>query len=48
MLSGLTIAGTYYASAYFLAKSTAETLFQLPIPVIFSVVVYWIVGLQVR
>jgi ATP-binding cassette subfamily G (WHITE) protein 2 len=40
-------AGTYYASAYFLAKSTAETLFQLPVPIIFSVVCYWIVGLQV-
>ena len=27
--------GTYYASAYFIAKIVAETLIQLPIPVIF-------------
>jgi ATP-binding cassette subfamily G (WHITE) protein 2 len=39
-------AGTYYASAYFLAKVTAEVLLQLPIPVLFSAIVYWLVGLQ--
>jgi hypothetical protein len=40
-------AGTYYASAYFLAKYAAETVFQLPMPIIFSALVYWISGLQV-
>lgn len=39
-------AGTYYASAYFMAKITAETATQLPIPVVFSAIVYWLVGLQ--
>lgn len=39
-------AGTYYVSAYFLAKTTAETLFQLVTPVLFSCTVYWLVGLQ--
>jgi len=39
-------AGTYHASAYFLAKMTSETLFQLPVPVIFSCIVYFLVGLQ--
>jgi len=39
-------AGTYYASAYFMAKITAETATQLPIPIIFSAIVYWLVGLQ--
>eukprot|EP00245_Coleochaete_scutata_P004681 TRINITY_DN1751_c0_g1_i1.p1 TRINITY_DN1751_c0_g1~~TRINITY_DN1751_c0_g1_i1.p1 ORF type:complete len:601 (+),score=90.96 TRINITY_DN1751_c0_g1_i1:314-2116(+) len=40
-------AGTYYVSAYFLAKIAAETLTQLPSPVIFSCIVYYIVGFQV-
>lgn len=39
-------AGTYHASAYFLAKVSAETLFQLPMPIVFSAIVYWLVGLQ--
>ncbi|CAN0065738.1 unnamed protein product, partial [Phaeothamnion confervicola] len=39
-------AGTYYASAYFLAKITAETIFQLPLPIIFSCIVYFIIGYQ--
>ncbi|KAL6746463.1 P-loop containing nucleoside triphosphate hydrolase protein [Haematococcus lacustris] len=39
-------AGTYYVSAYFLAKSTAETIFQLLIPVVFSVAAYFLIGLQ--
>jgi hypothetical protein len=39
-------AGTYYASAYFMAKTTSDTLVQLPIPVIFSAIVYFMIGLQ--
>jgi ATP-binding cassette subfamily G (WHITE) protein 2 len=39
-------AGTYYASAYFMAKITADFTTQLPIPLIFSAIVYWLVGLQ--
>lgn len=39
-------AGTYYASAYFMAKITADTLIQLPIPIIFSAIVYFMIGLQ--
>jgi ATP-binding cassette subfamily G (WHITE) protein 2 len=38
--------GTYYASAYFMAKVTAELATQLPIPLLFSAIVYWLVGLQ--
>lgn len=39
-------AGTYCTSAYFLSKSVAELLFQTPQPIIFSTVVYWLVGFQ--
>jgi ATP-binding cassette subfamily G (WHITE) protein 2 len=39
-------AGTYYVSAYFLAKSFAELVFQLIFPMLFTVVVYFIVGLH--
>lgn len=39
-------AGSYYASAYFLAKTTIDTLISLPNTIIFSVIVYWLVGLQ--
>ena len=39
-------AGTYYVSAYFLAKSTAELLFQLFFPVVFSCVMYFLVNLH--
>ena len=39
-------AGTYYASAYFLAKTTAETVTQIVIPIFFSVTVYFLVGFQ--
>jgi hypothetical protein len=38
-------AGTYYASAYFMAKVAAELTTQLPIPIIFSCIVYWLAGL---
>lgn len=39
-------AGTYYVSAYFLAKSTVDTLISLPLPIVFSVITYWLSGLQ--
>ena len=39
-------AGSYYASAYFLAKTTIDTLISLPNTLIFSCIVYWLVGLQ--
>lgn len=39
-------AGTYQVSAYFLAKNVLDALFQLPGPIIFSCIVYWMVGLQ--
>ncbi len=39
-------AGMYYASSYFLAKTTAETIVQLIIPIFFSCTVYWLVGFQ--
>lgn len=34
-------AGMYYVSAYFLAKSTAESLMYIVAPVCFSSIVYW-------
>jgi ATP-binding cassette subfamily G (WHITE) protein 2 len=40
-------AGTYQVSAYFLAKNCIETLVSLPMPIIFSCIVYWLIGLQV-
>jgi ATP-binding cassette subfamily G (WHITE) protein 2 len=39
-------AGTYYASAYYLARTVCEIVLQLPSPILFSCVVYWLVGLQ--
>ncbi|CAF2346165.1 unnamed protein product [Rotaria sp. Silwood2] len=38
--------GTYYASAYFIAKIVAETLIQIPVPIIFSSVLYFLIGFQ--
>ena len=38
--------GTYFASAYFTAKIIADTLVQIPVPIIFSCIVYFLVGLQ--
>ncbi|CAF0780892.1 unnamed protein product [Adineta steineri] len=38
--------GTYFASAYFTAKIAAETLIQLPVPIVFSFIVYFLIGLQ--
>jgi ABC-type multidrug transport system permease subunit len=39
-------AGTYRSSAYFLAKNLSEASFQLLAPVVFSSIVYFIIGLQ--
>jgi len=39
-------AGMYYASAYFVSKTLAESLVQLIIPIIYSIPVYWLAGLQ--
>jgi ATP-binding cassette subfamily G (WHITE) protein 2 len=39
-------AGTYNVSAYYLAKNVADLLLQIPGPVIFSPIVYFMVGLQ--
>ena len=39
-------AGTYQVSAYFLAKNFADLVIQFPGPIIFSCIVYWMVGLQ--
>ena len=36
--------GTYYVSSYFIAKTLAETLWQLSSPLLFSFVVYWLAG----
>eukprot|EP01035_Chromulina_nebulosa_P019214 gene19214-25065_t len=38
--------GSYYVSAYFLAKSLADALVQSPFPIVFTCVVYPITGLQ--
>ncbi|KAI7840440.1 hypothetical protein COHA_005866 [Chlorella ohadii] len=38
--------GMYYASAYYLAKSTAEAFIYVVAPVSFSCIAYWMVGLQ--
>ncbi|CAF3369437.1 unnamed protein product [Rotaria sp. Silwood1] len=38
--------GTYFASAYFVAKILADTLVQLPVPILFSCIVYFLIGLQ--
>eukprot|EP01126_Amoeba_proteus_P060970 TRINITY_DN8131_c0_g1_i35.p1 TRINITY_DN8131_c0_g1~~TRINITY_DN8131_c0_g1_i35.p1 ORF type:complete len:617 (-),score=126.37 TRINITY_DN8131_c0_g1_i35:111-1895(-) len=40
------MAGTYYSSAYFVSKSCVDSVTQAPIPIIFSVIVYWLVGFQ--
>ncbi|CAF3879499.1 unnamed protein product [Rotaria magnacalcarata] len=39
--------GTYFASAYFIAKIVAETLIQIPVPIIFASIVYFLIGYQV-
>jgi len=39
-------AGTYYSSAYFMAKIASDTVLQLLMPILFSCIVYWLVGLQ--
>lgn len=39
-------AGSYFVSAYYMAKIAADTLLQFTSPIIFSVIVYWLVGFQ--
>jgi ATP-binding cassette subfamily G (WHITE) protein 2 len=39
-------AGSYYVSAYYLAKILSETILQIITPVIFSAIVYFLVGFQ--
>ncbi len=39
-------AGTYFVSAYFLSKTTVETLCTAPASIVFSAIVYWLSGLQ--
>eukprot|EP00026_Physarum_polycephalum_P005293 Phypoly_transcript_05325.p1 GENE.Phypoly_transcript_05325~~Phypoly_transcript_05325.p1 ORF type:complete len:643 (+),score=84.35 Phypoly_transcript_05325:233-1930(+) len=39
-------AGTYKSSAYFMAKIAADTTLQIFLPILFSCIVYWLVGLQ--
>jgi len=39
-------AGTYLSSAYFLAKTTVDTLAGIPFTILFSFIVYFLVGLQ--
>ena len=41
-------AGTYQVSAYFLAKTSADTLTQLLFPTIFSIIIYFASGLQMN
>jgi len=38
--------GAYYVSAYYVAKMLAEVAVQLAFPLLFSCIVYWLVGLQ--
>jgi ABC-type multidrug transport system ATPase subunit len=39
-------AGTYQVSAYFLAKNIVDAILQMPGPIFFSVIVYFMVGFQ--
>jgi ATP-binding cassette subfamily G (WHITE) protein 2 len=39
-------AGSYYASAYFMAKVVSDMFLQITSPLIFSSIVYWLVGFQ--
>lgn len=39
-------AGSYFVSAYYMAKITSETIIQITSPIIFSCVVYFLVGFQ--
>jgi ATP-binding cassette subfamily G (WHITE) protein 2 len=40
------MAGMYPVSAYFVAKNLAEVVLQVWYPLVFSLIVYWMVGLQ--
>jgi ATP-binding cassette subfamily G (WHITE) protein 2 len=39
-------AGSYKVSAYFLSKILAEGVIQVVYPIIFALIVYWLIGLQ--
>lgn len=39
-------AGSYYVSAYYMAKITSEMILQVTSPIIFSAIVYFLIGLQ--
>lgn len=39
-------AGTYYVSAYFLAKTSAESFNAVVAPIVFTITVYFLIGLQ--
>lgn len=39
-------AGSYYVSAYYMAKIVSEMILQVTSPIAFSLIVYWIVGFQ--
>jgi len=39
-------AGIYFFSAYFYSKILVEGFWQLPYPIVFSCIVYWLVGFQ--
>jgi len=41
-------AGTYHSSAYFLAKNIADSIGQIVAPIVFSVIVYFLIGLQMN
>jgi hypothetical protein len=41
-------AGAYYVSAYYVAKMMAEMVVQMFFPLLFSCIVYFLVGFQVR
>ncbi len=40
--------GAYYVSAYYVAKMMAEMIVQMFFPLLFSCIVYFLVGFQVR
>lgn len=39
-------AGTYFASSYFLAKIFVDTLLSIPVPIVFGLISYWLIGFQ--
>lgn len=41
-------AGSYYVSAYYMAKIVSDAVLQVSSPIVFSCIVYWIIGLQAQ